>query len=205
MRKLSLLTILAIFAFGSHAIATVFDLSPTNGLGAYDSDLGAGQGVVVTTTQTITDMGFYLDEPNGGNLKFMIWDATNSALLFSSVLNPGPSPVPQWVYSNPFNFTVNAGQTYWFGVINDHSFMQLGTITPPIVYSNDGLAAVTGGSSNYANFASPVFTGYTPGMEVGLRLDGEPVPEPSSLIMLGSGLLGVAGVTRRHLLCRKSD
>ena len=200
MRKLFLLTILTIFTFGSHAIASnVFDLSPTTGLATYDANFGAGQGVAVTSTQTITDMGFYLDQPNGGDLKFMIWDTTNSTLLYSSVLNPGPSFSPSWVYSNPFSITVNAGQTYWFGVINDHSAMQLGTLVPPISYSNNGLDAITTGASNYANFASPVFTGYTPGMEVGLRLDGTSVPEPGSLMLMGSGVLGLAGVIRRRL------
>jgi hypothetical protein len=205
MRKLFLLTILAIFAFGSHAIATVFDLSPTNGLMAYDSGHGAGQGVIVSTTQTITDMGFYLDQPNGGDLKFMIWDMTNSTLLYSSTLNPGPSFSPSWVYSNPFNFTVNAGQEYWFGVINDHSAMQLGTIIPPIGYSNNGLTADTSGSSNYVNYASPIFSGYSPGMEVGLRLDGTSTPEPGSLMLLGSGVIGLAGVYRRTLFGKRTS
>lgn len=174
MRKLFLLTVLAIFATASNAFAALtFDLSPTNGLTTYDANFGAGQGVSVTTTQTITDMGFYLDQPNGGDLKFMIWDATNSTLLFSSTLNPGPSFSPQWFYANPFSFTVNAGQTYWFGVINDHSAMQLGTIVPPVNYSNNGLTAITSGSSNYVNYASPIFSGYTQGW----RLDYVSTPQ----------------------------
>jgi hypothetical protein len=192
IHKVFLLTALAILALASNATAIVFDLSPTNGLMAYDATFGAGQGVVVSTTQVITDMGFYLDQPNGGDLKFMIWDATNSTLLFSSTLNPGPSFSPSWVYSLPFNFTVNAGQTYWFGIINDHSFMQLGTIAPPINYSDNGLTAITGGSSNYVSYASPAFSGYTSGMQVGLQLDGTPVPEPGSLMLLGSGVFGLA-------------
>ena len=200
IRRAFILAALAILALASNARANVFDLSPTNGMMAYDSNFGAGQAVTVSTTQDITDMAFFLDQPNGGDLKFMIWDAMNSTLLFSSTLNPGPSFSPSWVFSLPFNFAVNAGQTYWFGVITDHSFMSVGTIIPSISYSNNGLTAVTSGSSNYVSYSSPAFSAISGGMQIGLQLDGQPVPEPGSLMLLGSGVLCLAGTARRQLL-----
>ena len=60
-----------------------------------------------STTQTISDMQFYLDSPNGGDFKFFIYDSTNTNLLFLTTYrcrNP-ISQNPTWVSSAPFNFT----------------------------------------------------------------------------------------------------
>ena len=58
IRKVFFLAALVILALATKAPAIVFDLSPTNGLMPYNFDVGAGQGVIVNTTQNITDMGF---------------------------------------------------------------------------------------------------------------------------------------------------
>ena len=68
-------------------------------------------------------------------------------------------------------------------------------------YSANGLTAdILNGNSNYVNYDSPY--NYTGGfVEIGLRLfdDSSSVPEPGSVFLLGSGVLGLAGVLRRKM------
>ncbi len=200
MRKAALLAVMAILCFATSAFAnTIFDLSPANNFTSRDSGNGIGQGVIVDTTTTINNMEFYLDLPNGGDLKFMIWNGTNDSLLFLQTMsNVGPIADPTWVSSPNFNFTLEAGNTYYFGIVAD-AHADIGYIFPPIDYSNNGLTAVTSGNSNYTGYGVPNFSGYG-GAQAALRLDQSAIPEPGTMVMLGTGVLGLAGVLRRKLM-----
>lgn len=200
MRKLSLLFVMAILCLATTAFAdnVVFDLSPTNGTTSRGPGDGTGQGVIVDTTQSITGMQFFLDSPNGGDFKFFIYDSTNTNLLFLNSMHVDPIQQMTWVASPTFNFTLNAGSTYYFGVISDAN-ADYGYIFPPINYSNNGLTAVTSGNSNYTGYGVPVFSG-NGAAEIGLRLTESNVPEPGSLVLLGTGALGLVGVLRRKLM-----
>lgn len=200
MRKLSLFFVLVILCLATTAFADniIFDLSPANNFTSRSSGSGVGQGVSVTTTTTINSMGFDLDLPSGGDLKFFIYDSTNTNLLFLNTLNNvGAIQNPTWVYSPEFNFTLQAGQTYYFGVISDAT-ADYGYIYPPINYSNNGLTALTSGNSNYTGYGVPVFSG-SGGAQIALQL-GQTVPEPGTFVMLGTGALGLAGLLRRKLM-----
>ncbi len=200
MRKLSLLAVLAVLCLSTAAFADniVFDLSPTNGITSRSAGSGTGQGVTVDTTQTITGMQFFLDSPNGGDFKFFIYNGTNDDLLFLNTTHVDPIAQMTWVASPNFNFNLQAGNTYYFGVISDAS-ADYGYIYPPINYSNNGLTAVTSGNSNYTGYGVPVFSG-SGGAEIGLRLTEGSVPEPGSMVLLGTGVLGLAGALRRKLM-----
>ena len=100
--------------------------------------------------------------------------------------------------SGQINFTLNAGHTYWFGVIADNE-EDVGYIFPQVNYSNNGLTAVTTGNSNYSSFANPTFGGYA-SAEIALRItEGSAVPEPGSIALMGTGVLGLAGLLRRKM------
>ena len=201
MRKLIVVLVGAILCTAINAKSeTIFDLSSTTAFTNRSAGSGVGQAVAVSTTTTITDMGFYLNLPSGGDVKFMIWDSSDSNLLFSSVLSGvSASESQSWVYSDPFSYTLNAGQTYWFGVIAD-STAHIGIISQVYSYSANGLSAVIG-NSNYSSFSTPSSSG-NGSAEIGLRLDGgetpTPTPEPSSIGLLGMGLASLAGIARRR-------
>jgi PEP-CTERM motif len=166
--------------------AVIFDLSPTNFTSYRTPDSGPGQGVSVTTSTIINGFSFFAALPNGGDVKFMIWDSTNNTLLFSETDSFAPSNTESWISTTPISFDLVAGDTYWFGVIADN-YLNVGYIYPPPSYSTNGLTAIATGNSNYVGFDSPSFAGnaFT---SIGLQLSA--VPEPTTWAMM---LLGFAG------------
>jgi hypothetical protein len=193
------LALLSTAASGAHA-ALLFD----DGTGNFTSfrtasnpPSGAGLGIAVSTTTSLTNIGADIAMPSGGNVEFMIWDATNSTLLLTSASEAmGSSSTPAYVTSPNFNFTLNAGQTYYFGVIGDND-ININFWVPPQSFDQNGLSALLVGNSNYTNFASPLFTGIGGG-EMALQLFGtQNVPEPITLSLFGTGLAGAVAMRRR--------
>jgi hypothetical protein len=182
---------------------TIFELDPTSSASLI-ADLGVGQGVAVTTTQTISDFAFFAYLPDGGDLKFMIWDGGNSTLLDTFTKTFPASSTPSWLDAGPLSFTLAAGSTYHFGFIpdNDATFGFLGSRTS---YTSNGLTAL--GNSGYADFSSPVaLSGGDGGVQIALQISAGPVPEPSTwaMMLVGFAGLGYAGLRaqRRSVTAR---
>ena len=163
---------------------------------------GAGQGIAVSTNTNLTNIGVDIAMPTGGNVKFLIFNAANSALLLATSPETLPaSTTPAYVESPSFSFTLNAGTTYFFGVIADNN-IDINFYFPPQTFDQNGLDALLTGNSNYDNFASPMLATANPfgGAEMTLQLFGTQAasaPEPASIGILGVGLLGL-GLLRRY-------
>jgi hypothetical protein len=173
--------------------STLLDMGAPNFTTVRIAGAGPGQLVNVATNTSLTNIGFYSATPNGGNVKYMIWDGTNSTLLFSIVGTTVTGSTPTLTFSPDFAFHLLAGSSYYFGIISD-SALDVGTInTGAITLTQNGLTA-TGSNSNYNNFASPAFVGLA-GASINLVLLGTQtgaVPEPATwmMMLIGFGAIG---------------
>jgi hypothetical protein len=166
----------------------LFDSGTSNGTTGVGSNAGPGTGVSVSTTTTLTQMAMSLAMPNGGDIKYMIWDSTDTTLLFSVTQAVSASASTSYVLSTAFSFTLNAGSTYFFGEIGDNN-LTVDYIFPATSVTQNGLTSLSTGNTNYTNFASPtpISGGST---TLPLRLYGTQLatPEPSAFLPVAAGL-----------------
>jgi len=163
------------------------------------SDAGLGEAVAVTTDTTLTNIGFYTATPTGGNLKYVIFNASGSTLLFSIVApSTNLSSTVALAFSPTFSFNLTAGSTYRFGVLGDKT-TQFGyiPITPDV--AQNGLATV-GFNVNFSSYAVPVGlnNGGAKGVLV-LQGNQDTVPEPASWALMLAGFGMVGGAMRYRL------
>lgn len=199
--------ILACAALATPAISsplladTLLDTGAPNSTTERQAGSGPGQLVTVGTATTLTNIGFYSATPAGGNVKYMIWDGTNSSLLFSIVGTTVTGSTPTLTYSPNFTFNLLAGNSYYFGIISD-SALNVGFTFPATIVSQNSLTA-TATNSNYSNFALP--TPSASGLaSINLVLLGTQgaVPEPATWAMMIIGFGAIGWSVRRG---RKSE
>jgi hypothetical protein len=190
MKTLLALIGLTIYSAPSQADTVIFSTGPGDATTFRSAGSGLGQPIFASDTVTISGMAMDLAMPNGGDIKYMIWNSTNSVLLFSEEQAVAASTTPEFVESEPFSFTLEADSTYYFGVIGDNN-LNVEYITPSVPVTQNGLSAVLTGNSNYVNFTDPMAS--SPGfVEVALQLYGPgvpPVPEPAGWVTVFSGTI----------------
>jgi hypothetical protein len=198
----------AIGLLGAAAVgqaATLFDTGTGPSLTSRTSTLGPGQGVSVSVNTTLTQFGFYLDTPSGGNLKFMIWDGTNTTLLYSETDAAATTSSPALVLTKVLSFSLLSGNTYYFAVIPDTAAnIEYFSLTS---LSQNGLSLVNP-NTNYGPFSSPVFVN-SAAATIALQIDGSQapsVPEPATWFssVLGLGLLIMFGKILNRARSKKS-
>jgi len=142
------------------------------------------------------------------SLTIVYWDTSSQSLLSSLSMAITSSYLPGSGFetlTDPTNTPLNSGNKNGSGYYLEEASFTFS----PIAYSGSGYltledAVATGGSvgwdentltKNSYSTANPAKTYYGSTF----TLDGYVTPEPSSFLLLGSGLLGLAGVLRRKL------
>jgi hypothetical protein len=198
------LAALALAFFGTSAFAqnapVVFSLTQSQTPTNFAGGTGVGQAVDVSETMTINDFSFFLDLKTAGTLDYFVYDKTTGifALQPESVpVSVSPKAWDTLTLSTPL--LLDAGNDYIFGVEDPNAasdYMTVGLI-PVSEFSSDGLTAGTG-----YDFTGDTLTGPAAGdvaIQIGSYDPPPAAPEPSSLLLLGTGILAAAGVVRKRL------
>jgi PEP-CTERM motif len=198
------IAVIALSLAGVHAKADqlLFDFAG-DGETSSSSATGFDQGVTVGTTTQLTGIAFDIASILGANVKYVIFDGTDSTLLYQSTpFALAASPTVSWVEA-PVTFTLQAGTKYYIGYISDGKAFSSFAAGP---FSENGIVAEDNNNGSALFYPTPRGGGSNHGTrDFALELFGtqaavSAAPEPASIALLGTGLLGLAGVIRRRRL-----
>jgi hypothetical protein len=142
---------------------------------------------------TVTQLGFYDADAVGlaADHNVAIWDAGQNQMVSAVVTNADPLDQGfRWVSVAPVTLAAGTYRTGALVNLDDAYYSDTATQTTasPVSY--------VGGVYRTGDFGYPGIIGYTNNGRFGPNFQFNPVPLPGAVWLLGSGLLGLAGLRR---------
>ena len=197
---------LALGAIPALAQNWTYDNGPINGTtDAWTINFGFVVSDSFVAGGNVTGFSFGTWEISGDAVTSVSWTITlgeNSGTLFGSGTASGSNLTDKFLSSNQFSYDVDlvtvtglnvpeiSGTTYWLNLVNATT-----KEGEPVYWDeNSGVGCKGGGCPS---LASENETGTIP--SEAFTISGGTTPEPSSIMLFGSGVLGLAGLLRRKL------
>jgi hypothetical protein len=199
----------------------LYDDGPINGTtDAWTINFGyiVGDTFTLSANSTVGGFNFGVWEFPGDVLTSVQWSVTqnfNEGTVYGSGVASGKNLTDQFISSNQYgydidkvtvtglNLPLSAGQTYWLNLQN----ATVPSGNPVFWDENDGVGCKGddgkgGGCPSQADWTGCISAGaLCPPESFDINgTSGGTTPEPSSFMLFGSGVLGLAGVLRRKLL-----
>ena len=191
------------FAASAFADTVGFTINNTTGLSLSNPPFTLGFTFQVNSEIQVTQLGLFDDSQNGfvESHDLGLWDSGGN-LLASGTMGSGTTGTlfGNFRYINIAPVNLTAGQTYAIGAVyvsgNDPlifpSFADGFTSAPEITFNHDAWAV--GNTLEFPTLSNSSSPSY-----FGPNFQFNDVPEPGSMLLLGTGLIGIASSVRRRM------